>query len=151
MSYELRVERLIDGPPEVVFDAFFDPDAQVELYANTEGEPDWMVESELDLRVGGTWTISFGKPGDEPYRETNVFTEVDRPRRAVFESSMFFPQEGRTFSTTVTITLEARDGKTSFTIHQTGFERQQDRDDIQSGWPSILDALERVVAARVAE
>jgi uncharacterized protein YndB with AHSA1/START domain len=149
MTHELRIERLIDGPPEVVFDAFVDPDAQAELY-DDENDPSWTVESELELRVGGTWTIAFGKTGEEPYRETNVFSEVDRPRRVVFGSTMVFPEEGRTIETRVIATFEARDGKTLLTIVQSGFELGSDRDDIQEGWSSILDALERVVAANVA-
>jgi uncharacterized protein YndB with AHSA1/START domain len=28
MTYDLRIERIIDAPPEVVFDAFVDPEAQ---------------------------------------------------------------------------------------------------------------------------
>ena len=80
MTYDLRIERLIDAPPGAVFDAFLDPDAQGELYGD-ETDPTWTVESELDLRVGGTWTIAFGPAGKEPYRETNVFEEIDRPNR----------------------------------------------------------------------
>jgi uncharacterized protein YndB with AHSA1/START domain len=149
MSYELRIERLIDAPPEVVFDAFVDPDAQKQLYED-KTEPSWTVESDLDLRVGGTWTIGFRKAGEEPYRETNVFSEVERPRRMVFDSTMFMGHDAGNVETTVTVTFDARDGKTLLTILQTGFEREQDRDDIQGGWPSILDALERVVAARAS-
>ena len=40
MSHDLRLERLYDAAPEVVFDAFTDPDAQKELYADA---PDWVV------------------------------------------------------------------------------------------------------------
>lgn len=149
MTYDLKIERLIDGPPEVVFDAFVDPAAQRVLY-DDETEPTWAVESELDLRVGGTWTIAFGKAGEEPYREMNVFTEVDRPRRIVFDSTMFMGEDGRSVHTTVTVTFKNRDAKTLLTIVQTGFERQQDRDVIEGGWPSIIDALDRVVAARAS-
>lgn len=147
MTYDLKIERLIEAPPEVVFDAFVDPAAQKVLYDN-EAEPTWTVESELDLRVGGTWTIAFGKAGDEPFRETNVFTDIDRPRRIVFDSTMFTAGYGRTYDTTVTVTFEERDGKTLLTIVQTGFERHEDRDRIEGGWPSILDALERIVGTR---
>ena len=54
MSLDLQLERVYDAAPEVVFDAFTDPDAQKELYADA---PDWVVESECDLRPGGRWTI----------------------------------------------------------------------------------------------
>ena len=146
MTYELKIERRIDAPPDVVFDAFVDPSAQKVLYDNEE-ETDWAVESELDLRVGGTWTIAFGKVGEEPFRETNVFTEVDRPRRLVYSSTMFKGKYGGNFDTVVTVTFEDRDGKTLLTILQTGFESREDRDMIQGGWPSIVDALERIVGA----
>jgi uncharacterized protein YndB with AHSA1/START domain len=63
VSHDLRQERLYDAAPEVVFDAFTDPDAQKELYADA---PDWIVEAECDLRVGGRWTIAFGPPGGTP-------------------------------------------------------------------------------------
>ncbi len=40
MTYELRLERLYDAPPEVVFDAFTDPANQAELHGEgTEGWP----------------------------------------------------------------------------------------------------------------
>jgi uncharacterized protein YndB with AHSA1/START domain len=146
VTYDLKIERLIDSSSEAVFDAFLDPDAQKILY-NNEEETDWTVESELDLRVGGTWTIVFGKAGEEPFRETNVFTEVDRPRRLVYTSTMFKGRYGGSFDTTVTVTFEDRDGKTLLTILQTGFESRDERDMIQGGWPSILDVLERVVGA----
>jgi uncharacterized protein YndB with AHSA1/START domain len=145
VTYDLTIERLIDAPPPVVFHAFVDPEAQKALYDNEE-EPDWIVQSELDLRVGGTWTIVFGNRGEEPFRETNVFTEVDRPNRLVFDSTMFQGKYGGSFDTTVTVTFEDRDGKTLLTIVQTGFEQQEKRDMIRGGWPSILDALERLVA-----
>jgi uncharacterized protein YndB with AHSA1/START domain len=35
-GYELRIERLIDAPPEVVFDTFVEPEAQQELYGNDD-------------------------------------------------------------------------------------------------------------------
>ena len=71
----------------------------------------------------------------------------------VFDSIMAMGEEGRDrggqdFGTNVTVTFEERDGKTLLTIVQTGFERKDDRDGVEGGWPIILDALERVVAER---
>ncbi len=145
MTHELRIERLVDATPDVVFDAFVDPEAQKELY-NNEDEPDWHVESEVDLRVGGAWSIVFGKPGEEPFRLASVFSEVDRPRRLVFTATLFQGKYGGSFETDVSVTFEDRDGKTLMTIVETGFPTKEQRDMIESGWPSILDALERVAA-----
>lgn len=144
MTHELRLERLLNAPPEVVFDAFTDPDAQQELYADA---PDWIVRADCDLRVGGRWTISFGPPGSEPARETNLFQEVDRPKRLAYASSMRLP-DGSTVDTDVLVTFEEEDGATRLTIVQRGFPTAALRDDFAGGWPSILDGLGRVAAAR---
>jgi uncharacterized protein YndB with AHSA1/START domain len=52
MTHELRLERLFDAPPEVVFAAFVDPDAQQELFADPPGRGWTVLKSEIDLRVG---------------------------------------------------------------------------------------------------
>jgi uncharacterized protein YndB with AHSA1/START domain len=146
VSYDLTVERLLDSTPEVAFDAFVDPDAQHELYADA---PDWIVESECDLRVGGRWTIKFGAPGTQPARETNVFEQVERPRRLVFRSTMKMPA-GSKVHTHVQVSFEPEDGKTRIRIVQRGFPSPELRDSFESGWGSILEGLTRGVGARVS-
>ena len=145
MSSELRLERVYDAAAEVVFDAFTDPEAQQELYADA---PDWIVESECDLRVGGRWSIAFGPPGETPARETNLFQVVDRPRRLDYASTMTLP-DGSSVDTQMQVTFEEEDGRTRMTIIQRGFPTLRLRDDFAGGWPSILDGLGRVVSARV--
>jgi uncharacterized protein YndB with AHSA1/START domain len=145
LSLDLRLRRVYDATPEVVFDAFTDPNAQKELYADA---PDWIVESECDLRVGGRWTIAFGPPGSEPARETNVFLVVERPRRLVYTSSMRLP-DGSIVDTAMQVTFEEDDGGTRVTIVQSGFATTERRDEFAGGWAMILDELGRVAAARV--
>jgi uncharacterized protein YndB with AHSA1/START domain len=145
VSSDLRLERVYDAAAEVVFDAFTDPDAQQELYADA---PDWIVESECDLRVGGRWSIAFGPPGQTRARETNLFQVVDRPRRLVYASTMTLP-DGSSVDTHVQVTFQEEEGRTRLTILQRGFPTPQLRDDFAGGWPSILDGLGRVVSARV--
>jgi uncharacterized protein YndB with AHSA1/START domain len=147
VSHDLKVERLLDAAPEVVFDVFTDPEAQRELYADA---PDWIVQSECDLRVGGRWTIAFGPAGSTPARETNVFQVVDRPRRLVYSSTMTMP-DGSTMDTGIEVNFVAEDGGTRLTIVQSGFPTAEIRDEFTDGWTSILDGLGRVVAARVIE
>ena len=146
MSHDLRLERVYDAAPEVVFDAFTDPEAQQELYADA---PDWVVESECDLRVGGRWSIAFGPAGDTPARETNVFEVVDRPRRLVYASTMVTP-DGSRIDTSLEVTFEEEGGGTRLTIVQRGFPIPQLRDEFAGGWAGILDGLGRVVSARIA-
>lgn len=144
MSHDLTLERLLPTTPEVAFDAFVDPGAQKELYADA---PDWIVESECDLRVGGRWTVTFGAPGSQPARETNVFEAIERPRRLVFRSTMRMP-DGYEFHTQVTVTFELENGETRMRLVQEGFPSAELRDGFEDGWASIVDGLERVVRTR---
>lgn len=147
MTYELKVERLFDAPPEVVFDTLVDPEAQPEIFADqVEG---WSLLSfDIDLRVGGKWNNVFGPTdgGGEPDRTTSVFTEIDRPHRLSYTFTMFW---GHTIETTVTITFEEQGGKTLMTIVQSGFETEEDRDAFASGTPGFMDAVQKAVAARM--
>jgi uncharacterized protein YndB with AHSA1/START domain len=144
VSFDLRLERTYDAAPEVVFDAFTDPEAQQELYADA---PDWIVEATCDLRVGGRWTIAFGPAGSTPARETNVFQVVDRPRHLVYASTMAMP-DGSNIDTSMEVTFEEEAGRTRLTIVQRGFPTPERREEFAGGWSSILDRLLRVVVAQ---
>jgi uncharacterized protein YndB with AHSA1/START domain len=147
MTYELRLERLYDAPPEVVFDAFVDPDTQKELHGSSQ--PNWRVQrSETDVRVGGTSVYAMGPEGAEPDIETRVYSVVDRPRRLVFQHTMQVNEwGGRSVETEMTITFEPQDGKTLLTMVQTGFETEEDRDGFMGGWPTYLETLKGVVTS----
>jgi uncharacterized protein YndB with AHSA1/START domain len=151
MTHDLTLERLIDAPPEVVFDTIVDPDAQLEIMADQV--PGWELwEWEIDPRVGGAWNFVMGasdRTGD-PDRFSGVFTEVDRPRRLSYRCSMFLGIWGRTVEFTETVTLYDRDGKTLVTVHLSDLESEEIRDGFMDGVPGWIDAIERVATARVA-
>jgi uncharacterized protein YndB with AHSA1/START domain len=151
MTYDLTLERLIDAPPEVVFDTIVDPEAQPEIFADQV--PGWELwEWEIDPRVGGAWTFVFGptdRTGD-PDRSSGVFTEVDRPRRLSYRLSMFIGQWGRTVEFTETVTFQDRDGKTLLTVRLSDLESEEIRDGFMDGVPGWLEAIERAATARVA-
>jgi uncharacterized protein YndB with AHSA1/START domain len=152
MTYELKLERLLDAPPELVFDTIVNPDVQEELFSGVVDG--WGLRGfDIDPRVDGTWTTEFG-PLDgvgEADRITSVFTVVERPRRLAYRTSMYVSEWKRTVEFEETITFEEQDGKTLLTVVQSGFETEADRDAFLSGTPDWLDAVQRVVAARVAE
>jgi uncharacterized protein YndB with AHSA1/START domain len=147
VTHDLQVERVYDAAAEVVFDAFTDPEAQQEMYAD---EPDWIVRSECDLRVGGRWTIEFGPPAGLPSRETCVFEIIERPWLLVFRSTMSMP-DGSSLATRTRVTFTpTASGQTRLTVLQTGFPAVGLRDELTEGWGGILAGLSRVVAVRTA-
>jgi uncharacterized protein YndB with AHSA1/START domain len=142
-SLDIRLERLIDTTPDVAFHHWVDADARRRWCAPEEG---WIIEADTDLRVGGAWSVAFGPTPDEMYRTEGVFEEVDPPRRLVYNSIFRYP-DGRTFETNLTVTFEAREGKTLLTVLDAGYPNEQQRAEHESGLPAFLDAFERTLAA----
>jgi uncharacterized protein YndB with AHSA1/START domain len=144
MSRELEFERLIDAPPELVFDAFTSPEGQREFYG--KDSPGWIVESRCDLRVGGIWSVSFGPSPSELYRHDHVFEEIDRPHRLrlrTTESRL----DGSSFVTATEFTFEARGEATLMTMAQAGFQTEALRDEHLVGLPHAFARLQRAVSS----
>jgi uncharacterized protein YndB with AHSA1/START domain len=148
VSYELRVERVIEASAEVVFDAFTDADAQRVWMRDTDDDPDAILETRCDLRVGGTWVAAWGPSRDELYRETNVFQVVDRPRRLAMTTTSSTP-DGFRLDTTTEVTFEEHDGKTRMTVVQRGFPTAELRDYFATtAWANVLEALDGFVRGK---
>jgi uncharacterized protein YndB with AHSA1/START domain len=140
-TYELTRERILDAGPAEIFDRYTDPEAGKTLFA---GEPGWVVEVSTDLRVGGTWDITMGPTRAEAFRESNRFTEIDRPHTLSFTSTLTMP-DGASLERDVHVRFaEAEHGKTLMTIVQKGFPSAELRDLVGGSVVSVLDALERM-------
>jgi uncharacterized protein YndB with AHSA1/START domain len=151
VTYDLKIDRLIDAPPELVFDTLLDPAYQDEMMAHAlEG---WAVKRfEIDLRIGGTWILEAG-PRDGSADDdviTSVFTEVDRPRRLAYDATMSIGEWGQTVTFSVALTFEDQDGKTLLTVVQSGFETEKLRDAFLDGAPAYVESIQHVSEARAA-
>jgi uncharacterized protein YndB with AHSA1/START domain len=142
---ELRIERLIDAPPDVVFEALTTDGGQKALYG--QDDSDWIVESDCDLRVGGVWMVTFGPSRSHRYRHRHVFEVIDRPRRLLLATTEF-RADGSSFDFAIEFTFEEHDGRTLMTTTQTGFPTVQLRDEHGRGMPNALARLERAIHAR---
>jgi uncharacterized protein YndB with AHSA1/START domain len=146
VSHELRFERVFDAAPEEVFDALTDPDGLEEMYGRDE--PGWIVEpSEGEVRVGCTWSVTFGPSREELYRFAQTYEVVDRPRRIAFASEQASP-DGSILEADVEITLEEREGKTLLTLVERGYPSAEERDFHMVGTPHAYDRLERYIRTR---
>jgi uncharacterized protein YndB with AHSA1/START domain len=145
MTHELRFERVIDAPPDVVFDMFTSEDGQDAFYG--QDDPGWIVESRSDLRPGGVWTVTFGPSRSRLYHHRNVFRVIDRPRRLVLDTTEFRP-DGSSLDFALELTFEERDGRTLMTLTQSGFPTAELRDEHGRGVPNAVDRLERALRAR---
>ena len=144
-GFDIRLQRVIDAVPDAAFRHWVDADGRREWYAPDEGSR--VVESETDLRVGGSYRTSVvSSSGDPMYTETGIFEVVDPPHRLVYRGTMHLP-DGSTVDTHVTVTFEERDGKTLLTVLDVGYPTEDLRDSFEQGWPDFLDAYERTLAA----
>jgi len=121
VSLDIRLQRWFEAPPEVVFDAYTDPDAQ------------------RALRAGGPDSIRFG-PSSAPYVERNVFHAVDRPHRLVYASTTEWP-DGSRVESLMEISLQWLDGRTLLTLTQRGVPSGDMARGFTEGWNEFLDGL----------
>jgi uncharacterized protein YndB with AHSA1/START domain len=143
MSHDLRFHRVIDAPPEAVFDAFTGPDGQRAFYG--KDDPGWIVQSECDLRVGGLWTVAFGPSPSELYHHAHVFQAIERPRRLVLITTET-RLDGSTFKTEIEFTFEEQNGTTLMTMVHRGFPTAELRDEHTRGLPNAFAQLQRMIS-----
>ena len=90
---DIRLQRLIDAPIDETFHHWTDSESRRRWCAPDE---EWFGEAESDLRIGGTWSVSFGPTAEEIYRVHGVYEEIDQPYRLVYSSVFRYP-DGRSF------------------------------------------------------
>jgi uncharacterized protein YndB with AHSA1/START domain len=107
---EIRMTRLFNAPPQLVFDVMSRPEHVREWWANL-GEGYSVPVCEIDFRVGGAWRFVSRHPnGDAEFYGT--YLEIDAPHRIVFtEIYAPFPDS----PSTVTSVLTEENGKTRMT------------------------------------
>jgi uncharacterized protein YndB with AHSA1/START domain len=141
----LRIERVIDAAPAVVFQTFLSADGQAAFYG--QDDPGWVLDSDSDARVGGVWSITFGPAPDRLYRHRHVFEVIDPPHRIVLATTET-RLDGSHFDFTIEFTFEPQDGRTRMTMTQSGLPTEALREEHARGVPNAVARLERAVRAR---
>jgi uncharacterized protein YndB with AHSA1/START domain len=134
----LTVERRIAAPPEILFDAWLDPDCVgLWLFATPGGV---MERIEIDPRVGGRFTI-LERRGTELAEHFGEYVEIDRPRRLAFDFWTSFSDE----RTRIIVEIAADGGGSLLTLTHDGVWKDYE-DQTRQGWTMILENLERRIA-----
>jgi len=133
---ELLIVRTFDAPASVVF----------ELWSDAEHMKRWAGPGNftcpgaiLDFRVGGSYRVMIKSAEHGENWFGGVYREIVRDKRLVF--TFIWENEGPSagIETLVTVTLEARDGKTVQTFHQAPFRDVERRDSHVGGWSEAFD------------
>jgi uncharacterized protein YndB with AHSA1/START domain len=125
----VRIERQFDVPPETVFDTLTVPD-MMQIWWGDD------AEFEIDLQVGGRWSISRREDGVE-YLAKGSYIEVARPGELKYTFSMpqFSPN-----SDMITIRIEESDGGSFLTFEHSGDDIATELRDLKPGESSLTEA-----------
>ena len=140
----LKIERIFDAPPSLVFKAWTDPEHMVHWFG-PRGFKSTVLKS--DLRPGGAYRIHMLGPDGDHWSQ-GIYREVVPPERLVMVGSWADAQGNPTRpETTLTLLFEDVAGKTKLTLHNAIFESVTARDMHNSGWSSSLDCLGEYLAS----
>lgn len=118
---EIVVNRVIDAPRDLIFDAFTQQEHIEGWWA-----PRKATTHEMDVRPGGVWCYSQPIRGGSEQSFKVEFIEISKPTRLVYDygtDAANAPEPVRT-----TVTFEEENGKTEVTLHllfATAADREQ--------------------------
>lgn len=142
MTDDLHYSRVIGAPPDEVFDILTSPGGQAAFYETAK--PGWIVRSESDVRIGGSWTIVFGGSPETLYRHDHVFDVIDRPRRLLLRTTET-RLDGSILQYETGFVFEECDGGTRVTMTLRGLPTDELRDEHARGVPNAFDQFERAI------
>lgn len=130
----LVVRKHVAASPEAVFAAWTDPESLRVWMCPMDVEE---ARAELDVRVGGRFRIDM-IAGDEVYRHTGEYVEVDPPRRLAFTWTSPATNER---PSRVTVQLEPTETGTEVVLTHERLPDRRSAERHEAGWASILDKL----------
>ncbi|MGB0036535.1 MAG: SRPBCC domain-containing protein [Candidatus Acidiferrales bacterium] len=108
---------------------------------------------ELDVRVGGRYTIEVRTPEGIFYLGQGTFREVKPPEKLVFTWGWSETSKGKTKAlqeaeSLVTVELFERGKSTEMVVTHERFETVKERDETNTGWNGCFDVLAKLLKAQ---
>lgn len=134
----VEISRRFEVPPEVLFDAWLDPESVRHWLFATPGGV--MERVEIEPRVGGRFRIE-ERRGADLAEHFGEYVEIDRPRRLAFDFWTNFSAE----RTRITVAIAPDgDGSRLTLTHEGVWADYEER--TRQGWTMILEGLGRTLA-----
>jgi uncharacterized protein YndB with AHSA1/START domain len=137
----LTIKRRFNASPEKIYAAWTDP-AKLSKWFGCAGAT--VIDASLDVRVGGSYTITVRKENGEEPRVGGVYRDVIPNRKLVFT---WAPDWRLQAESLVTVLITPADSGSYLTLIHEKFVDEETRDATESGWDSCLDRLDAYLAA----
>ena len=132
----LEVTRVIAADPEVVFDAWTQPE-HIKQWSAPEGMD--VPISEVDLTVGGRFHLEMRNAEGGTHNARGVYQVIDRPSRLVYTWAWDeHPDQGESL---ITVDFQIVDGGTEVTMVHCGLPTDESAAEHEKGWTSCLNRL----------
>ena len=144
---DLRLERLVDVPVELVWRAWTEPEHVMAWFTP---RPWQTVACEIDLRPGGRFATVMRDPDGNEFPSVGCYLEVAAPTRLVFTSALLpgyrpLPDDAQGLAFTAVLTFEPVGDSTRYSaraIHGSrGAAKEHEQMGFLDGWGSALDQL----------
>src|SRR5215469_2246880 len=138
----LTLTRRLRARPEKVYAAWTDP-LNLAQWFGPNSAKSGTVQAELDVRVGGSYRISFENDDGEYFEVGGLYREVVPNARLQFTWAWHSTPERESL---VTIEFKPDAAGTLMIFRQEQFADQAARDNHERGWNRFFDGLENYVA-----
>lgn len=134
---KLVIHRTYKAPASRVYAAWTQADLLKQWF---RPEDAFLSEAHLDVRVGGTYGITFQTPNGS-LKVGGTFREVREGERLVFTWRWEEDTPEEEYDTLVTLDFREHNGETDFTLTHENFAKEESRENHSRGWNSALDKL----------
>ena len=131
----LTLKRRLKAAPASVYAAWTDPEKIVKWFGPDAGP---VEQADLDVRVGGRYSVTFRTENGEQHHVSGVYREVVPNEKLVFSWAWRSTPERESL---VTVLIAPESGGSLLTLHQEKFFDEKARDDHRHGWTGCLDKL----------
>ncbi|MEW6640836.1 MAG: SRPBCC domain-containing protein [Pseudomonadota bacterium] len=138
----LTLARRLNADPAKVFAAWIDPEKIIHWFGPAETVPG-SVKADMDVRIGGSFRISFTTADGEYHEVGGQYREVVADQRLVFSWAWHSTPER---VSVVTVTIRPDGNGSLLTLNHGQFFDEAARDGHQRGWTGTLDKLEKMFA-----
>ena len=133
----LTLTKRVAASREAVFEAWTRPEHMQHWCCP---DPTADVDVEIDLRVGGAYSITMHMEGGA-HTAVGVYKEIDRPNRIAYTWDWKDGEHRMNVDTLVTVEFTEIDGGTEVRLTHEGFPAAEPKTGHEEGWTACLERL----------